>query len=77
MVALTAVTVYPVAVGVVAHLFTLGCAGKSVKVTITEYRTANRYKSGQQKDRYKYWTNVLIKYGNIILLHVNDSVVYR
>ena len=52
-------------------------SGKSVKVTITEYRTANRYKLGRQKGRYKYWANVLVKCGNITLLNVNDSVVYR
>lgn len=74
--ALSVVAVYPAAVTAVSHLFAVGCAGKPIKVTITEYRTASKYKSGQHKGRYKYWTNVLIKCGKITLLNINDSIMY-
>lgn len=71
-----AVSVYPIATLIVGSIIGNNLWGKPIKITITEYRTAKRYKSGQHKGRYKYWTNVLVKSGKLTLLNQNHSVVY-
>lgn len=75
--ALSAISNYQMAAAVVNTIASGNLFGKPLKTTITQYRTASKYKSGQHKGKYKYWTNVLVKCGSMTVLNGNHSVSFR
>lgn len=58
-------------------ILSYGLTFKPIKTTITEYLSASKVKSGVNKGKYKYWTNVLVKYGIKTILNQNHSTVYK
>ena len=51
----------------------------SFSVRISEYRSTSKMASGSYKGKYKYWTNVLVRSGNLKTTYLNEnhSVYYK
>lgn len=74
---LSAITNFPFTAAVISAIVSGNLWGKTIKITITEYRTGSKYTSGTHKGKYKYWTNVLVKCGKSTILNQNHSISYK
>lgn len=75
--ALAAISNFPFSGSLISSVISGNLWGKTIKITITEYRSGSKYTSGTHKGKYKYWTNVLVKCGRSTILNQNHSVYYK
>ena len=76
--ALTAIsTLNPFAITIVQAVINGALFGKTLTVTITEYRSGLKITSGTYAGKYKYWTNVLVKVGSTTILDQDHSIYYK